>query len=86
LILIKKYEPIDILNGHTDSVFVCDAIYDQESTIVCSSSADSSVKLWYREKLNEKFECLQTLASKSKGFALALKIFNMPILNGLFFR
>ena len=60
---------------------VLDSIYyksnDNHSikTLLCSSSADSSVKIWTRDNSEHetKFLLEQSIPTKLKGFAFALK-------------
>ena len=75
------------MNQHTESVNVLDGIYyksnDLIKTIVCSSAADSTVKIWFRgDSINEKkFIAEQSIPTKHKGFAFALKFYILTISN-----
>lgn len=81
---------VDTLIGHTEAINTLDSIYyettsvNQQSpltiTLVCSSSADSSIKIWSRCQ-NSNFNNDQTISSKSKGFALSLKLILLPLTN-----
>lgn len=42
------YKPA-VLEGHTDTVNIVDALYINDLTIVLSASMDSTVKLWIRK-------------------------------------
>lgn len=82
-----------MLEGHTDSVGVLDAIYIKQkgsddkkilTTFIASASVDSTVRIWTRKSDEEstdkaKFTQLQCLTAKGNGFALALKFYRLPL-------
>lgn len=44
-----------VLRGHSGNVNIVDGLYcgrDQEHTVVVSASMDSSIKIWWRSRLN----------------------------------
>jgi WD40 repeat protein len=84
-----KYDALQVLQGHTDSVGVLDAMYfktnstdpSQTLTHLASASVDSTIRIWTRSTLNGQFTQDQILHSKQNGFALALKFYTLPISN-----
>lgn len=88
-----EYEPVHTLTGHTDNICVIEGMYykDEDSnkvnTYLASASVDSTVRIWSRQSdydLNnekDKFSEDQVILLKSRGFALALKFFILPISN-----
>lgn len=77
---------MQVLNGHKASVNVLDSVYLEDNlTYIASSSVDSTVRIWKRRysdisKLeSENFSHDQVLISKSNGFALALKFYELPM-------
>lgn len=86
-----KYEPVQVLDGHTNNVCVVDAMYyserkqesDSIATYIASASVDSTVRIWSRHTdsslTNSKFELEQVISAKGNGFALALKFYLLPL-------
>ena len=90
-VFFSKYEPVQTLRGHTDNVCVVDGMYyrdaktNQLNTFLASASVDSTVRIWKRESdysLDSnscQFVEDQVINSKTRGFALALKFYVLPI-------
>jgi elongator complex protein 2 len=78
-----NYTPSQTLKGHSHNVSLVDAMYYKTTqsfdTIIVSASIDSTVRIWCRSK--NEFSCEQVIESKQNGFALAVKLFSLPISN-----
>lgn len=58
------------------------------NTLIASASVDSTVRIWKRQSdfnLNANFSCEQVISCKMNGFALALKLYLLPLSNCNFF-
>ncbi|KAM9966504.1 hypothetical protein ACTFIR_006722 [Dictyostelium discoideum] len=66
-----QYKVVEVLKGHSDSVTNISVLdFPDGSLLMCSTSADNTVKLWRRESLTKenidtdtlpKWECIQTI-------------------------
>ncbi|KAK3739827.1 hypothetical protein QZH41_009079, partial [Actinostola sp. cb2023] len=77
----NKWCPLSVLRGHTNTVNSIAAITitndNKHRTIVCSSSADSNVKIWERTVRYGDFQCAQTLLF-GYGFAVTVDLAVCP--------
>uniref|UniRef100_A0A8D9AMC6 Elongator complex protein 2 n=1 Tax=Cacopsylla melanoneura TaxID=428564 RepID=A0A8D9AMC6_9HEMI len=72
------------MRGHTDTVEHTDAVrYQQKDdtfTLIATTSADSSVKLWIQTKNTGEIQCIQTLNISSKAYDLHILCVRLVIL------
>lgn len=81
----KEFFLKQVIIGHNGAVTALD-VYNPTSwfnnsevsnTILVSASADSTVKLWNRQNIEDDFSCIQTI-SYGYGFALNVKLAALP--------
>ncbi|KAI0222330.1 Elongator complex protein 2 [Lamellibrachia satsuma] len=78
-----KFGAVAVLKGHSATVTMATGMYvpgssvDCTCTLIATTSADSSVKVWQRKSRGEEFHMLQSLSFGS-GFALCLEWILLP--------
>uniref|UniRef100_T1J327 Elongator complex protein 2 n=1 Tax=Strigamia maritima TaxID=126957 RepID=T1J327_STRMM len=72
-----------VLNGHSASVTIADAIYVESvvvNLLVATASVDSTIKIWKRLNESNEISCSQTISCGS-GFAFDVKFCTLPNTN-----
>ena len=78
-VVLFQYEVSCILAGHTGSVTAVDAIYTSPTTtLIATTSTDSTIRIWSRDANQDGFECIQTITISASGFALAVSWAVLP--------
>ena len=75
-----EFNRLACLKGHGGSVTCVDGyqIEKNESYVIASASADSSIKVWNAPKSESVSEALQTIPIHRNGFALDLRVIEGP--------
>ncbi|KAI8489685.1 Elongator subunit elp2 [Branchiostoma belcheri] len=79
----SKFEVVSVLRGHSAAVTIAEAMYlptynkDMFSTLLVTSSVDSTVRIWERRQETDEVTCVQTV-SCGNSFALDLALSTLP--------